>query len=114
MNKLFYSILTLIVIFFISLWFFISFALTSNHRVIVTDKQAVINKSTMESNYLIFTDKTTFKIDDTIWGTLRFDSSDEYGRIEIGECYDIKTIGIRFGLLSMYPNIIKFEKCDEK
>jgi hypothetical protein len=76
----------------------------------VTDKERITDQSgkTVNSYYLIFTDKGTFKLeDDLFYGN--FNSSDWYGQIQKDSTYTFHTIGYRSGFLSMYPNIVKFE-----
>lgn len=90
------------------IWFLTSYLFTFEYNVTVTDKQTTYNKQTKDSDFLVFTDVTTFKLDDTLWGTIRFDSSDEYGLITVGECYKLKAFGYRVPLFTMYPNIIDF------
>lgn len=60
--------------------------------------------------YLIFTDAGTFQISDAVFGTVRFDSSDVYGRIEEGHTYMITSYGWRLPFFSTYPNIEKIEE----
>jgi prepilin-type N-terminal cleavage/methylation domain-containing protein len=69
----------------------------------VTGKENVNgNKS---SKYLVYTDKTTYQIDDT-WVHWRWDSSDVYGKIQAGKTYSCTLQGYRIPFLSMYPNVI--------
>lgn len=56
------------------------------------------------SYYLVFTDKGTFRVADSLW-VGRWNSSDLYGSIEPGHRYDIKAYGLRIPLFSSYPNI---------
>lgn len=69
----------------------------------VSGKECV--KKGESSTYLVFTDKTTYEIDDT-WIHWRWDSSDVYGRIQQGKTYTADLQGYRIPFLSMYPNII--------
>ena len=65
-------------------------------------------KNTREdSKYLIFTDKTTYEITDSLL-MFRFDSSDVFGRIKENHCYELKVRGWRVPFLSMYQNIDTF------
>jgi hypothetical protein len=58
------------------------------------------------SRYLIFTDAGTFEnVDSLIYG--KFDSSDLYGYLQVGETYSIKIKGIRSHFFSIYPNILE-------
>ena len=71
----------------------------------VTDKESVNIKGT--NQYRVYTTCGTYKVSDDI-GRLRFDSADVYGSIIPGQTYTFKTGGVRFGLFSMFPNIIQF------
>jgi hypothetical protein len=76
---------------------------TSQTTFKVTGKERVAeNKS---GKYLIFTDKTTFAVEDT-WIHWRWDSSDFYGKIQIGKTYDAKVQGWRVPFMSWYQNLI--------
>ena len=43
----------------------------------------------------------------------KFDSADVQGALDEGETYEITTWGVRFGFLSMTPNIVEYEVLDE-
>ena len=75
----------------------------------VTDKESVNSKD--NHTYLIFTDKGTFQNEDSLFRG-KFDSSDWFGKIKKGETYKFTVIGWRVPFLSLYKNIIKFEKVD--
>ena len=49
----------------------------------------------------------TYKVADDV-ARLRFDSADVYGSLIPGQTYTFKTSGYRFGLFSMFPNILEF------
>jgi len=61
---------------------------------------------TIDSYYLVFTDKGTLKLEDDLFRG-NFYSSDVYGRLRLDSTYTFKTSGYRIGLLSSYPNIIE-------
>jgi hypothetical protein len=69
----------------------------------VTGKEAV--KSDKDSKYLVFTDVTTYEVEDSVifW---RWDSSDVYGRLAVGKTYRATLQGYRIPFFSLYPNII--------
>lgn len=69
----------------------------------VTGKENV--KSGNSGKYLVYTDKTTLEVSDT-WIFWRFDSSDVYGRIQIGKTYTATLQGYRVPFLSWYQNIL--------
>lgn len=59
------------------------------------------------SKYLVFTTTTTYEITDSILN-MRFDSSDVYGQVRVGKCYEVEIDALSFRLpfLSMYENIL--------
>ena len=63
----------------------------------------------VESKYLVFTNRETFEVTDSLleW---RFNSSDTYGRLEEGKCFVGEAYGWRVPLLSMYRNLVKVEE----
>lgn len=77
---------------------------SENGEFKVIGKEVINTKSSY--SYLIYTDKTTLKITDS-YINWRFDSSDVYGKIEIGKTYKAKLQGYRFPFFSMYQNIIE-------
>jgi hypothetical protein len=60
----------------------------------------------IESFYLVYTDKGTFKLEDDIFRG-NFYSSDVYGKLKQDSTYKFKTAGYRIGWMSSYPNIIE-------
>ena len=77
----------------------------------VVDKERITtsHNDKVESYYLIYTEAGTFKLEDElIYGN--FNSSDWYGQIRKDSTYSFSVIGYRIGMLSKYPNIVKFER----
>lgn len=73
---------------------------------IITDK--AIKRYDDSDVYLIYTDVGTFKnTDELLFG--KFNSSDIYGQIIIGNKYELTTVGLRIPILSEYPNIIEIK-----
>jgi len=58
-----------------------------------------------ESKYLIFAKEETMENVDSWWG-LKFNSSDIYGKIVVGQTCDFTVTGIRFAFWSWYRNIL--------
>jgi len=80
------------------------------YTVTVTDK--TVKNYSDSSTYLVFTElengeTRVFMIEDSFF-KFRFDSSDAYAQIKVGQTYDIKCIGWRIPFLSEYENIITF------
>lgn len=88
----------------------------SNERTItatVTDK----HPSPDSGEYLIFCvdalgETIVLRNEDSLLKG-KFNSSDFYGKIEIGKTYKFTIVGSRVPFLSMYPNIISFSKVHE-
>jgi hypothetical protein len=80
---------------------------TETVQVKVTDKEKVISHTSnedIESTYMIYTDKTTYTLNDSLIA-FNFDTSDDYGKITKGKCYEFYVRGIRLPLFSWYQNI---------
>lgn len=75
---------------------------------VVVDKERVTERET--SKYLIFTEDETFENVDSLF-YLKYNSSDIYGKVIIGNKYCAKVVGYRFPLLSLYRNIVKINDC---
>lgn len=84
--------------------------------VTVTDK-AVKNDGD-SGKYLVFTEDAngeiyTFEITDSFLGG-RFDSSDVYAAIKVGNTYTFTVGGSRNEFMSWYPNIYEYELIEEE
>jgi len=91
-------------------------ALTINYinNVKITGKERIVESAgdNVDSYYLIFTNKETFKNEDSfIHG--KFNSSDFQAKMEIDSVYNVKVSGKRIPFLSMYRNILEYEKVKE-
>lgn len=71
----------------------------------VTDKQPVCDSHQGSCYYLVWTTQGTFKNTDSA-ANLKWDSSDLYGQIKIGDTDEFQVRGWRIGVLSKYPNIL--------
>lgn len=74
---------------------------TVTHRERVCDSNS---EGGSTCRYLVYTDEGTFQLTDSLY-VGRFNSSDTYGRIKVGEEYRIDHYGWRIGCSSSYPNI---------
>lgn len=75
--------------------------------ITVSDKERI---STEESSkYLIFTESEVFENTDDLF-KLKFNSSDFYAKLKIGETYTVEVYGWRVPMMSMYRNIIRIVK----
>lgn len=91
-----------------------TFVRTEYENCLVTDKESITEGD--DHRYLIYckTESGETKVfentDQLIYG--KFDSSDKYADIEIGERYNFKVSGIRVPFLSWYENIVEFEEVE--
>jgi len=75
-------------------------------KVLKAERVSMGSGDTLQHRYLVFTEHETFEVADTItYG--RFNSSDLYGRLEIGKTYRLKVAGWRIPIFSSYRNIIE-------
>lgn len=85
------------------------------YTVTVTDKERVNNDD--GSKYLIFGEKENGEVlvvenvDSMLRG--KFNSSDVYGQIKIGNKYEITVVGVRVPFFSMYENVIAFKLVEQ-
>ncbi len=82
----------------------------------VTDK--TVKRSDGTDKYLIFTETengevAVFEITDNFL-VGRFDSSNAYAEIKVGETYNFTVGGQRNEFMSWYPNIYEYEKIDKE
>lgn len=89
---------------------------TIGGRHLIRDSQEVVVKKTEQRceqgsacRYLVFTDKGVFENVDSHL-ELKWNSSDLYGELVVGQKFRIDYYGVRFGFFSMYPNIVGLEK----
>ena len=83
----------------------------NTYTATVTDKG--VKRYDGSDKYLIYTDIGTFENTDQ-WLCGKFNSSDIYGRIEVGATYEFDTIGIRAPFFSWYENIIAVRGVDNE
>lgn len=79
-------------------------------NVEILEKARVVIKD--GSKYLIFTDREVFENVDSLW-SLKFDSSDFYRNIRVGQVCTLTVTGFRIPVLSSYRNIVGYS-CKEK
>lgn len=75
--------------------------------VVVTEKERITTGygENISSKYLIFTDGEVFENNDSLFA-LKWNSSDIYGRIKVGQTCDFTVTGWRLPFLSSYRNIL--------
>lgn len=79
--------------------------------MVVTEKERIAEQR--GGKYLVFAEDsdgniTVFRCTDTVW-FWRWNASDTYGSIRVGETYRFKTAGWRIPFFSMYQNILEIE-----
>lgn len=114
MNKLIVGITVVVVFALVGVNAFVAYGTVDHPVVVVNEKERVCDGSSSGTTckYLIYTDKGVFENTDTIW-YMKFDSSDVYNDMVVGEKYVAKVNGFRFPLLSMYRNIVSVVHADE-
>lgn len=80
----------------------------SNKEVIAIEvKDKYIKRDNKSDIYMIVdTDNNTYQISDLFW-IGKFNSTDLYNELEIGQTYLVEITGVRNQFLSWYPNINK-------
>lgn len=84
---------------------------TKDTVTITIEDKAIKRHGDSDDKYLIYTDKGTFEITDSLayW---RWDSSDLYGELKIGHTYNCTVCGLRIPILTSYKNIISAEEAE--
>lgn len=78
----------------------------------ITVKDKYIKRNGEHDLYLVVSSNgDTYKIEDLLWKG-KFNSTDLYNQLDIGNKYEITVTGIRLQYFSMYKNINKIEKID--
>lgn len=75
--------------------------------ITVTDK--AVKRYNNNDRYIIYTNEETFELTDELFAA-KFNSSDDYGKIQIGKTYKFVVCGWRVPWLSWYRNIIKINE----
>ncbi len=88
-----------------------NYATIETNTFTIEEKEVKVDYSgeNPKSMYLLFTDKGVYSNTDSIW-FFKFNSSDVYGQLKVGETYTCKTNKLRIPFFSMYKNIIRCDK----
>lgn len=86
----------------------------SNER---TELGTVTEKYVKDDKYMIYCENedgemSVYEMTDTLVHG-RFDTSDDFANIKIGNTYEFTVVGSRIQLTSMYPNIINYKEIKE-
>lgn len=80
--------------------------LTVETKTITVQEKSVKREGDVD-RYLIFTENSGVMECTDSWLDWKFDSSDFYGKLRVGETYSVTTRGWRVPFLSWYPNIVE-------
>lgn len=79
----------------------------------ITVKDKYIKRSGETDLYLVVSNSgDTYKIEDLLWKG-KFNSTDLYNQLDVGNKYKITVTGVRLQYFSMYKNINKIEKIED-
>jgi hypothetical protein len=76
------------------------------HTNVTVDSKERVCDGKNTCKYLVFTDKGTYEVTDSVLRG-RWNSSDVYGRLNEGQTYTFKVTGFRMPFFSSYQNIIE-------
>ena len=82
--------------------------LTDEVVTCTVEEKERVNKQD-SSKYLIFCEEQVLENTDSLW-YWKWNSSDFYRDIKVGETYEVRVYGWRIPFLSMYQNIIEITK----
>lgn len=108
-KSLFFIVSVIIVAFLIGAYPMAYLSSQEDVNITVTKSERVTSGD--NSYYLIYTDSETFENTDS-WLFIKFDSSDLYRELKVGEKYNVKVVGWRIPFFSLYRNIIKINKLE--
>lgn len=75
----------------------------------ITKAERVTSKDGKSAQYVVWGNNETYTITDTIINK-RWNSSDLYGKIQVGKTYKMDVVGYRFDVTSHYRNILTAEE----
>lgn len=93
--------------------FVVSIGYQNEEIIECTIEDKWIKRSGKDDMYLVQCDNEVYQITDLLFKG-KFNSSDIYANLKVGKTYEITTTGYRFKFLSMYKNINKYEKVEDK
>lgn len=109
MNRLLMGIMAVLIVIMVASPIIVYNSTQAEITATVKEKTVKRDSQKSEDMYLVFTDKEVLKNTDSLLA-LKFNSSDLYGQLDAGQKYTFKVYGFRVPFLSMYRNIVKFEK----
>ena len=84
----------------------IAYSNTSTHTITVADKYVKARNESEDIYIVVDSNGDAYEISDLLL-LGKFNSTDIYNQMKIGEEYDVETTGYRIRIFSMYPNINK-------
>ena len=93
--------------------FIVSIGYQNEEMIKCTIEDKWVKRKDKSDMYLVQCDNEVYQITDLIFKG-KFNSSDIYANLRVGNTYEITTTGYRFELLSMYKNINEYEKVEDK
>lgn len=97
-------IITIVALFLLGFYPILWLDSCENASFTVQEKERVVTSDS--SKYLVFTENEVFENVDSLM-KFKFNSSDVYGDLKVGESYTYEVCGWRIPFLSWYRNIIK-------
>lgn len=99
-------IIVVVVIIYLSVGLVTYYEYDTQETVTITVTDKAVKRYNKSDKYIVYTENETFEITDNLF-VLRFDSSDDYGSLKVGETYTVTVNGLRIPFLSWYRNIIE-------
>lgn len=93
--------------------FIVSIGYQNEEMIKCTIEDKWVKRKDKSDMYLVQCDNEVYQITDLIFKG-KFNSSDIYANLKVGNTYEIMTTGYRFEFLSMYKNINEYEKVEDK
>ena len=93
--------------------FVVSIGYQNEETIECTIEDKWVKQKDKSDMYLVQCDNEVYQITDLLFKG-KFNSSDIYANLKVGNIYEITTTGYRFEFLSMYKNINENEKVEDK
>lgn len=93
--------------------FIVSIGYQNEETIECTIEDKWVKRKDKSDIYLVQCDNEVYQITDLLFKG-KFNSSDIYANLKVGNTYEITTTGYRFEFLSMYKNINEYEKVDDR
>lgn len=113
-NILINIIIVLVIILILGFLFYcITIDYWNKENIEITVKEKYIKRNGESDLYLVATEEgETYKIEDLFFKG-KFNSTDLYNELDIGEKYKVEVTGVRISIFSMYKNLNKIEPVED-